>query len=78
MTLRFLYCHCSFWYYWSALLQMGLDPTPQGFAMCIMSSAWLMFVLIIVASYTANLTVFLGSKTPHLPIDNITQVDKFV
>ena len=40
--------------------------------------AWLIFALVVVASYTANLTVFLGQKSKSVKFDSIEKVTKCV
>ena len=64
----------SFWFFWSSLLQSGSEFSGTGFEMQLLISAWLLFSLIIITSYTANLIVFLAAKTPYLPFTNVHQV----
>ena len=70
------YSPCSCWFFWSSLLQSGSESSGKGFEMQLLMSAWLLFSLVIISSYTANLTVFLSKKTPSLPFSNVNQVKK--
>ena len=56
------------------MLQMSVDPQPVNLGSRIVTSTWLLFVMVIVSSYTANLTVFLGAKSDTTPFQNLTQV----
>ena len=62
------------WFFWMAMLQLSLDSQPVNMGPRIVTSTWLLFVLVIVSSYTANLTVFLGAKSDAIPFLNLTEV----
>ena len=57
------------------MLQMSVDPQPVNLGSRIVTSTWLLFVLVIVSSYTANLTVFLGAQSDATPFRNLTEVN---
>ena len=56
------------------MLQVMASPLPDGIGERMVLSMWLLFVLVIVSSYTANLTVFLGAKSDEIPFSNWSQV----
>lgn len=63
----------SLWIFWTALLQSSLNAETQIFELRLIFSAWLVFSLVIITSYTANLTVFLGirSKTTRWTVKKV-------
>ena len=71
----FLDC-ASLWYFSAALLQAGMETPAASFELRMITNAWLLFSLVIAASYTANLTVFLGIKAKTIPFKSIWEVSK--
>jgi hypothetical protein len=52
----------TLWFCLSAFLQQGIDILPKSVSGRLVTSAWWLFTLIIISSYTANLAAFLTSK----------------
>ena len=61
----------SMWFTLAAILQQGTETTPATPAGRIVASFWWFFGLIIITSYTANLTAFLTVKNINPPITNV-------
>ena len=66
--------YISLWILWSGLLQTSVETQPKGIEMRLLISAWLLFSLVVVSSYTATLTVFLGLKQKLKPFANLKEV----
>ena len=64
----------SYWFTLAAILQRGAETTPATPAGRIVASFWWFFSLIIITSYTANLTAFLTVKNINPPISNIHEL----
>ena len=52
----------TLWFCLSAFLQQGIDILPRSISGRLVTSAWWLFTLIIISSYTANLAAFLTAK----------------
>ncbi|KAH1017768.1 hypothetical protein HUJ05_008365 [Dendroctonus ponderosae] len=64
----------SLWYTIGGLLQQGSELAPISISTRTASGFWWFFVLIIVASYTANLAAFLTVETLVTPFKNIDEL----
>lgn len=58
----------SAWFVWGSLVSGGTEQTPGTISGRLLSSAWWFFCLILISSYTANLTAFLTVKVIQTPI----------
>jgi hypothetical protein len=50
----------TLWFCLSAFLQQGIDILPRSISGRLVTSAWWLFTLIIISSYTANLAAFVN------------------
>ncbi|XP_071946454.1 glutamate receptor ionotropic, delta-2-like isoform X3 [Antedon mediterranea] len=61
----------SMWFAFASCMQQGGDNTPISISGRILSAAWWMFALIIIATYTANLAAFLTVTRMENPINSL-------
>ena len=66
----------TFWFCLSAFLQQGIDILPRSISGRLVTSAWWLFTLIIISSYTANLAAFLTAKRMTLTIESAEDLAK--
>ncbi|XP_064489391.1 glutamate receptor ionotropic, kainate 2-like [Ornithodoros turicata] len=66
----------SLWFTMGALMQQGSEMAPVAISCRITSGFWSFFVLIMVASYTANLAAFLTAQRMSSPIENANDLAK--
>ncbi|KAF7274436.1 hypothetical protein GWI33_012907 [Rhynchophorus ferrugineus] len=64
----------SLWFTIGGLLQQGSELAPTSISIRTVSGFWWFFVLIMVASYTANLAAFLTVETLVTPFKNIEEL----
>ncbi|XP_066273061.1 glutamate receptor ionotropic, kainate 3-like isoform X4 [Branchiostoma lanceolatum] len=66
----------SIWFaYWS-LVKRGGEPAPRSLPIRILAGFWWLFALIVVSTYTANLTAFLTVKRLSSPIASLEDLAK--
>ncbi|KAI8500664.1 hypothetical protein Bbelb_214820 [Branchiostoma belcheri] len=56
--------------YWS-IVRKGGEPAPRSLPSRILTGAWWLFTLIVISTYTANLTAFLTVKRLVAPINSV-------
>ncbi|XP_077997159.1 glutamate receptor 2-like [Glandiceps talaboti] len=61
----------SLWFVFSAFVQQGSQFSPLSLSGRIMSGTWWFFVLIFIASYTANMAAFLTVKKLESPVNTV-------
>lgn len=68
----------SFWFAWGAFMQQNRTISPRTVSGRIVISVWWFFAMIIIASYTANLTAFLAIDQPStmMPFNSIDDLAK--
>lgn len=66
----------TLWFCLSAFLQQGIDILPRSVSGRLVTSAWWLFTLIIISSYTANLAAFLTAKRMTLSIQSAEDLAK--
>lgn len=64
----------SFWTTIGSLMQQGSDILPRAFSIRVLLSAWYCMTLVIVASYTANLTAFLTATKMEDSINDVNDL----
>ncbi|XP_074037794.1 ionotropic receptor 76b [Leptinotarsa decemlineata] len=62
------------WFVYGALLKQGSTLSPKSDSSRILFSTWWLFILILTAFYTANLTAFLTLSSFTLPITNPSDI----
>ncbi|KAH3833479.1 hypothetical protein DPMN_106789 [Dreissena polymorpha] len=63
-----------FWFVFGSLLHGSTDASPSTLSGRILTASWWFFALILILSYTANLTAFLSVKTINTPIKTVTDL----
>ena len=66
----------TLWFCLSAFLQQGIDILPRSISGRLVTSAWWLFTLIIISSYTANLAAFLTAKRMKPTIESAEDLAK--
>jgi len=66
----------TLWFCLSAFLQQGIDILPKSVSGRLVTSAWWLFTLIIISSYTANLAAFLTAKRMKPTIESAEDLAK--
>ncbi|XP_078609440.1 glutamate receptor ionotropic, kainate 3-like isoform X2 [Branchiostoma floridae x Branchiostoma japonicum] len=66
----------SIWFTFSALVRKGGEPAPRSLPIRILAGFWWLFALIVVSTYTANLTAFLTVKRLSSPIASLEDLAK--
>uniref|UniRef100_A0AAN0LJ07 Glutamate [NMDA] receptor subunit 1 n=1 Tax=Polyphagotarsonemus latus TaxID=1204166 RepID=A0AAN0LJ07_9ACAR len=62
----------AIWFSWGVLLNSGVgEKTPRSFSARVLGMVWAGFAMIVVASYTANLTAFLVLDSSETQIQNL-------
>ncbi|XP_077862981.1 glutamate receptor 2-like [Saccoglossus kowalevskii] len=77
------YCECkgddfnlknSYWFALASLMNQGGDTAPYSISGRLLSGFWWFFTLIIIATYTANLTAFLTVSRMETPISSVEEL----
>ncbi|CAM1332543.1 Uncharacterised protein g10896 [Pycnogonum litorale] len=66
----------SFWFAIASLMQQGGDILPKAISTRVLAGSWWLFTLILISSYTANLTAFLTSQKMKSPIENAEDLSR--
>ncbi|XP_035666987.1 glutamate receptor ionotropic, delta-2-like isoform X2 [Branchiostoma floridae] len=66
----------SIWFAYGSLVRKGVEPAPRSLPVRIMAGTWWLFGLIVISTYTANLTAFLTVKRLEQPIRSIDDLAK--
>ena len=53
----------SFWYFSIVAIQFGVDKHPKSLSGKLLTFSWGFFTLIVIATYTANLSAFFSKET---------------
>ncbi|KAI8500286.1 Glutamate receptor ionotropic, delta-1 [Branchiostoma belcheri] len=61
----------SLWFVYWSMVRKGGEPPPRSLSTRIMAGFWWLFVLIVVSTYTANLTAFLTVKRLKHPVTSL-------
>ncbi|XP_078616087.1 glutamate receptor ionotropic, kainate 5-like [Branchiostoma floridae x Branchiostoma japonicum] len=61
----------SLWFVYWSMMRKGGEPPPRSLSIRIMAGFWWLFVLIVVSTYTANLTAFLTVKRLKHPVTSL-------
>ncbi|XP_078696651.1 glutamate receptor ionotropic, kainate 5-like [Branchiostoma floridae x Branchiostoma belcheri] len=61
----------SLWFVYWSMMRKGGEPPPRSLSTRIMAGFWWLFVLIVVSTYTANLTAFLTVKRLKHPVTSL-------
>ncbi|KAK2151102.1 hypothetical protein LSH36_375g02036, partial [Paralvinella palmiformis] len=64
----------SMWYSFGTLLTQGSDILPSAQSGRFVVGFWLMYCLVVVASYSGNLVAFFTVSNPALPFTNLKEV----
>ncbi|XP_006820553.2 glutamate receptor 2-like [Saccoglossus kowalevskii] len=66
----------SIWFVFSAFVQQGSQFSPYSYSARIISGTWWFFVLVFIASYTANMAAFLTVQKLDTPVDSVADLAK--
>ncbi|KAI1288492.1 Glutamate receptor ionotropic, kainate 3 [Halotydeus destructor] len=66
----------SFWFTVGSLMQQGSDLAPGAMSTRVIASVWYFFVLILAASYTANLAAFLTIEDLRYPFTDAEELSQ--
>ncbi|XP_077997809.1 glutamate receptor ionotropic, kainate 3-like [Glandiceps talaboti] len=66
----------SFWFVFGTLVQQGSQFSPLSLSARIISGAWWFFVLVFIASYTANMAAFLTVTKLETPVNSVSDLVK--
>ncbi|CAH1239675.1 glutamate receptor ionotropic, delta-1-like [Branchiostoma lanceolatum] len=61
----------SLWFVYWSMMRKGGEPPPRSLSTRIIAGFWWLFVLIVVSTYTANLTAFLTVKRLKHPVTSL-------
>ncbi|KAL3280164.1 hypothetical protein HHI36_017664 [Cryptolaemus montrouzieri] len=64
----------SFWFSTGCLMQQGSEIAPIATATRMIGTMWMFLILILVASYTANLAAFLATENPEKLFTDVTSL----
>ena len=64
------------WFTYGALLKQGSTLAPSADVARILFGTWWVFITIVTAFYTAQLTVVLASSTRLLPVNNLREINQ--
>ena len=64
------------WFIYGALLKQGSTLSPSADVARILFGTWWVFITIVTAFYTAQLTVVLASSSRLLPVNNLQEINQ--
>ena len=64
------------WFIYGALLKQGSTLSPSANVARILFGTWWVFITIVTAFYTAQLTVVLATTSRLLPVNNLVEINQ--